>query len=115
VTVELIELPSYAEDLAVIFDFLDQQDPEGTALQAFSVEHGRVLTFIRDNPETPAVHPVTGDQSWPFGDGRYRLFFKRAKVTPDVTRLYMVHVIDNRRANVAVYPNNRMPGYEVEE
>jgi hypothetical protein len=33
----------------------------------FLDEHDRTLTFIGQHPTTPAVHPVTGDQSWVFG------------------------------------------------
>ena len=44
----------------------------------FLDSHDAVLQFIANHPGTPAVHPVTGDQTWVFGDGRYRIFFKTA-------------------------------------
>ena len=40
-------------------------------VEEFLIEHDRALQFIEANPETPAIHPITGDQSWPFADGRY--------------------------------------------
>ena len=69
--------------------------------------------FLEQNPKTPAVHPVTGDQSWNFGDGRYRLFFKAVEKNSELT-IYLIHLIDNREANIDVYPGNNIPTYDEE-
>lgn len=73
---KIIFTPTYEESLRGIEDFIYRSSQDLVALEAFADEHDRVLTFILENPTTPAVHPATGDQSWPFGEGRYRLFFK---------------------------------------
>ena len=77
-----------------------------TAVDAFLTEHDRVLEFIKSNPTTPAPHPQTGDQTWPFGDGRYRIFFKFNGEKIDLSDL-----IDNRMSNLKIYPNNSLPTY----
>ena len=79
----------------------------------FLDEHDRTLTFIGQNPATPAIHPVTGDQSWVFGEGRYRLFFKCVEKDSDVI-VYLTHLVDNREGNVDVYPGNKIPTYPEE-
>ena len=45
-------------------------------MDAFLTAHDTTLEFLKQNPTTPAPHLQTGDQSWPFADGRYRIFFK---------------------------------------
>ena len=64
-------------------------------LNEFLEEHDRVLEFIKNNPLTPTVHISTGDQSWPFGDGRYRLFFKLYE-----QNILLLDVIYNRMCNL---------------
>ncbi len=78
-------------------------------IDAFLIAHDNALEFLRDNPETPAPHPHTGDQSWPFGDGRYRLFFKY-----DGQDILLLDLIDNRMSNLKIYPNNTLPSYNEE-
>jgi hypothetical protein len=114
VKTQLVELPSYLSDLEEILDFLDKQDKDGAALFWFADELEAVLEFIKTNPTKPGVHPVTGDQSWPFGKGHYRIFFKCTQA-PEATRLYLIHVIDNRRANLRVYPSNRLPTHDADD
>ncbi|MBI4405165.1 MAG: hypothetical protein HY537_13470 [Deltaproteobacteria bacterium] len=82
-------------------------------VEKFLAEHDRALTFIGQNPNTAAVHPVTGDQSWIFGDGRYRLFFKCVTRSGEPI-VFLIHLIDNREANLDVYPANKIPTYEEE-
>jgi hypothetical protein len=64
------------------------------------------LEFLKENPATPALHPQTGDQSWPFGEGRYRLFFK---ITAE--KIYLLDLIDNRMSNLKIYPSNSITTY----
>ena len=67
---------AYEKSLRAIEDFIYQSAENLIAVEDFLAEHDRMLVFIEHNPKTPAIHPMTGDQSWVFGDGRYRLFFK---------------------------------------
>jgi hypothetical protein len=64
------------------------------------------LEFLKGNPPTPALHPQTGDLSWPFGDGRYRLFFRFTG-----NNIELLDLIDNRMSNLKIYPNNKLPTY----
>jgi len=103
----------YLERLTEIEDFIFEQTKSIEELEKFHEEHDRVKEFIKQNPHTPAPHPNTGDQSWPFSSGRYRLFFKIVK--GEETVVYLLDVIDNQMLNKEIYPNNSMPTYEVED
>ncbi len=105
---------AYENRLRSIEDYLYQSTQSLAAIEQFLDEHDRVLGFIEHNPTAPAVHPSTGDQSWVFGEGRYRLFF-RVVTTDEETRVYLTHIIDNRQANLDVYPGNSLPTYPVDE
>ncbi len=97
----------YQKKLEEIEDFiLESSESNFSALESFLDAHDNVLEFLKENPTTPAPHPQTGDQSWPFGDGRYRLFFKY-----DGKNIHLLDLIDNRMSNLKVYPNNTMPTY----
>ena len=80
---------------------------------SFLDEHDEALQFIAENPHTPAVHPVTGDQSWNFSDGRYRIFFRCVEVASETT-VYLLHVIDKKESNLDIYPGNKIPTYDEE-
>ena len=54
------------------------------------------------------LHPITGDQSWVFGDGRYRIFFNCSGAGSDLV-VYLVHIIDNKELNKSIYPGNKIP------
>ena len=98
---------AYQKRLTEIEDFIWESSEKSVhAVEVFLVAHDRVLEFLKDNPTTPAPHPHKGDQSWPFGDGRYRLFFKFNDKDIEVLDL-----IDNRMSNLKVYPNNILPTY----
>jgi hypothetical protein len=101
----------YDNALCCIEDFLFSTSQDLQVVDAFWADHDQVLNFICENPTTPAVHPTTGDQSWPFADGRYRLFFKVIKDTKE-SIIYFTHIIDNRQANLSVYPGNKMPTFD---
>ncbi len=77
----------------------------------FLESHDEVLRFITDNPGTPAVHPFTGDQTWVFGDGRYRVFFKTTHRDGEL-QIFLTHLIDNRQSNLGIYPDNKIPTYD---
>jgi hypothetical protein len=106
---------AYGQSLSAIEDHIFTTTANIEQVARFIDEHDRVLTFIAHNPKTPAAHPVTGDQSWVFGDGRYRLFFKLVPHSTEDTTVYLTHIIDNRQANLEVYPNNTMPTYPEDE
>jgi hypothetical protein len=90
-----------------IFLTTDQLEQVGKFLN----EHDKALKFIEQNPKTPAVHPVTGDQSWVFGEGRYRLFFKCVFKGNELI-VYLTHLIDNKELNTDIYPANKIPTYD---
>ena len=104
---KIILSDTYKKRLGEIEDFIfESSENNYSAVEKFLDDHDRTLEFIKDNPTTPAPHPQTGDQSWPFGDGRYRLFFKVRGLSID-----LLDLIDNRMANLKIYPNNSMPSY----
>lgn len=103
---------AYSASLEAIEDFVYESTHDLTVVSKFLDDHDRALQFIADHPDTPAVHPMTGDQSWPFGDGRYRLFFKVVRTGTKDGAIYMTHIIDNRQANLEVYQGNSLPTYQ---
>jgi hypothetical protein len=76
--------------------------------EAFADEHDGVLRFISSNPTIPAVHPATEDQSRPFADGLDRIIYKYVQRGKEMF-IYLIHLIANRKANLAIYPANKMP------
>lgn len=102
---------AYENRLSGIEEFIFGSTGSLEVLGKFLDEHDRALAFISNNPGTPAPHPVTGDQSWAFGDGRYRLFFKSVTAKNQDVTIYLIHIIDNRQANLDIYPNNSMPAF----
>ena len=73
---KIISTSPYLEKLSEIEDFVwESTQGNIVALDYFLTALDNILEFLKVNPTTPAPHPQTGDQSWPFGDGRYRLFF----------------------------------------
>lgn len=107
-TAKLVLTDAYDDTLTNIEDFIFGCADDMASLQVFWMAHDDALRFIAENPSTPAIHPTTGDQSWPFGDGRYRVFFKYVASKKIV---YMTHIIDNRQANLEIYPGNSLPTY----
>jgi hypothetical protein len=105
--------PNYEAALARIEDYVFDATDSIDAVERFTHEHEKALQFICENPKTPAVHPVTGDQSWNFGDGRYRMFFRCIGDDKDMI-LFLTHIIDNKEINPDVYPNNKIPTYDEE-
>lgn len=101
--------PQYESALREIEDFIFESTQDLAFVEHFLDEHDRVLAFIEHNPDTPAVHPKTGDQSWPFDDGRYRIFFRVFK--GETLTVYLADVIDNKRANLGLFPEHEMPTY----
>lgn len=107
IRLRIILTAAYEKRLSDIEDFIFESSEKNILfVEKFLDDHERVLEFLKVNPSTPAPHPQTGDQSWPFGDGRYRLFFK---ISEDF--IYLLDVIDNRMSNYKIYPNNTLPTY----
>ena len=101
----------YLQSIKEIEDFIFDSTQSIEQIKIFLDNHETILQFIVQNPSTPATHPKTGDQSWPFGSGRYRIFFKVVKNQA----IYLIDIIDNRMLNKDVYPNNSMPTYTIDE
>jgi hypothetical protein len=99
---------AYQKRLGEIEDFIWESSGKNfLAINAFLTAHDQALEFLKENPTTPALHPNVGDQSWPFGDGRYRLFFKYIN-----NKIELIDLIDNRMSNLKIYPNNVLPSYD---
>ena len=111
--IKFIFSANYERTLSRIEDHIFTTTGSLELVENFLDEHDQTLIFIRQNSKTPAVHPVTGDQSWIFGDGKYRLFFRCAEAG-DNTTIYLMDLIDNRELNLQVYPGNRIPTYDEE-
>jgi hypothetical protein len=101
--------PQYESALRKIEDHIFESNQDLQNLVDFLEEHDRILKFIETNPQTPAIHPVTGDQSWVFSDGRYRMFFRVDQRRPMTINL--IDLIDNREANLHLYPEHKIPTY----
>jgi hypothetical protein len=98
---------TYLKRLGEIEDFIFESSEKNIAeVEKFLDEHDRVLEFIKGNPTIPPIHPQTGDQSWPFGNGRYRLFFRATS-----REINLLDFIDNRMANLNIYLDNSLPTY----
>ena len=82
--VRFIFTKHYDSALERIEDFIFASAGSLDQVSQFLDEHDQVLAFLEQNPRAPAIHPVTGDQSWIFGDGRYRLFFKSVEKDSDL-------------------------------
>lgn len=102
---------NYNKNLARIEDHILETSDSIDNVSEFLDQHDKALQFVEQNPLTATAHPTTGDQSWIFGDGRYRIFFKCIKIGADLT-IYLVHIIDNKELNKRIYPGNTMPTYD---
>lgn len=109
--VKFIFTKNYEIALARIEDYIFAATGSLDAVGSFLDEHDKALKFVGDSPKTPAIHPVTGDQSWNFAGGRYRLFFRYVEHKGKIS-VFLLHLIDNKEVNLDVYPNNKIPTYE---
>ncbi len=105
---------TYEKQLCAIEDFIINSTDSIDLVEQFLDEHDKILDFLKDNPLTAATHPTTGDRSWPFANGRYRLFYV-VKNVDSQTSLYLLDIIDNRQANLKVYPGNSIRSYFEDE
>jgi hypothetical protein len=113
--VKILLTAAYGKRLSEIEDFIFESTASLELIGRFLDEHDRALLFLSTNPGTPALHPETGDQSWIFGDGRYRIFYNTVNGPGQDITLYLTHLIDNRQANIEIYPGNSMPTYDEDE
>lgn len=109
--VKFIFSSNYETALSRIEDHFFEATGSIIFVESFLKEHDDALMFIGENPKTPAIHPVTGDQSWIFGNGRYRLFF-RCIDNNNETIVSLTHLIDNKELNQNIYPSNKIPTYD---
>lgn len=110
---KVIFTESFNRALEQIEDYIFESTGELEPVNRFLDELDRVILFLSHNPNTPAPHPVTGDQSWVMGDGRYRIFFQVVYAGGEIT-IFATYIIDNKQINQDVYPNNTLPTYEEE-
>jgi hypothetical protein len=111
--IKFVFTENYESILSRIEDYIFETTNSLNLIEKFLEEHDQTLNFIAQNPKTPAIHPVTGDQSWVFGDGRYRLFFRCIENKETIT-VYLTHLIDNKEINLDIYPENKIPTYDEE-
>ena len=102
---------NYNTNLERIEDYILESSESIDRVSEFLDEHDKILRFIEQNPTTASAHPTTGDQSWVFGEGRYRIFFKCADSTAGMV-INLIHIIDNKELNQSVYPGNKIPTYD---
>lgn len=63
-TPKIILTSTYEKRLGEIEDFIFESSGKNIfVVENFLDEHDRVLEFLKEHPETPALHPQTGDQS----------------------------------------------------
>lgn len=105
---------NYSKELERIEDFILESTESIELVEKFLDELDQTLEFTSQNPKAPAIHSTTGDQSWVFSDGRYRLFFK-ATGEDDALQVFLLHIIENREANLKVYPEHNLPTYYEKE
>lgn len=103
----------YDSALRKIEDFIFAQSGSPADIEAFLGELDKAFVFLGQNPGAAAVNSATGDQSWPFSGGRYRIFFV-AVTGGDTVQIFLTDIIDNRQANLHVYPGNSIPTYDEE-
>lgn len=104
---------NYNKQLEHIENYIFESTENIGNVNEFLDQHDKVLLFIEQNPKTAAVHPTTGDQSWPFGNGRYRVFFKCVFNQSELA-VYLTDLIDNKELNPNIYPGNSIPTYDEE-
>ena len=104
---------NYNKQLEHIENYIFDSTENIESINEFLDQHDKVLLFIEQNPKTAAVHPTTGDQSWPFGNGRYRVFFKCVFNQSDLA-VHLTDIIDNKELNQSIYPDNSIPTYDEE-
>jgi len=104
---------NYENCLVRIEDYILFAAKSLDSVQSFLELHDKALAFIGKNPKTPPFHSMTGDQSWNFGDGRYRIFFRYVEGQKELI-IYLIHLIDNKEINLDIYPNNKIPTYDEE-
>lgn len=108
---KIILTRSYEKRLSEIEDFIFESSGQNLLkVENFIIDHDTVLKFIQKNPHTPPTHILTGDQTWPFSNGQFRIFFK---ITGDC--IFLLDIIDNRRLNSKIYPGNKIETFESEE
>ncbi len=102
---------NYNIQLERIEDYILQVAESIDKVSEFLDQHDQVLRFIEQNPTTAAAHPTTGDQSWIFCEGRYRIFYKCIDSKNSLI-IYLIHIIDNIELNKNIYPENKFPTYD---
>lgn len=104
----------YEASLRAIEDFIFHSTGDIRLAERFLDEHDQALTFVANNPEAAAFHAETGDRSWLFGNGKYRLFFL---VDPNRvnTLILLTDIIDNRQINLNIYPGNSLPTFDIDD
>lgn len=106
--IQIVATKAYLDRLTEIEDFIYLSSPHKIiAVEKFLEAHVEVLEFIRNNPDTAPIHQFTQDQSWPFIDGIYRIFFKRIETT-----IYLIDLKDNRAKNIEFYPSHKLISFD---
>ncbi len=102
---------NYNKNLERIEDYILESSESIDSVSYFLDQHDKVLQFIEQNPTTASPHPITGDQTWVFDEGRYRIFFK-CNGSGATLIINLLHIIDNKELNQSIYPGNKIPTYD---
>lgn len=106
--IQIVATKTYLDRLTEVEDFIHLSSPHKIiAVEKFLEAHEEVLEFIRKNPDAAPIHQFTQDQSWPFMDGVYRIFFKRIETT-----IYLIDLVDNRAKNIDLYPSHELISFD---
>ena len=82
--VKFVISKNYESNLSRIEDYIFSSTKILASVKSFLEAHDKALLFLSENSNAPAIHPETQEQSWNFGNGRYRLFFKRVEVQREI-------------------------------
>ena len=105
--VRLKRSAQFEKSLSQIEDFIFSQRQRVEDVERFLDQIEHVTEFVRNNPKTPALDPKTGDRSWPFGEGDYRLYFANQETNDEVIVL-LSDVDASKAANLDRYPEHEI-------
>ena len=91
----------------MIIDEIFNQREEISDLEKFLNQFSSVIEFIRLNPFTPSTDHKTGDRTWPFNDGKYRLFYSVIERKEHIEVL-LTDIDANQAANLDRFPEHQI-------
>ena len=99
--------PSFEIALNLIENFIFNTRKELSDLDKFLDQLSTVIEFIRNNPTTPNAEEKTGDRTWPFGEGKFRIFYLVSNTT-DGIEVLLTDIDANKAANLDRFPDHKI-------